>query len=210
MEMIGRSASRRGGGCFNSRFCGKIQLVHTYNDIISLENLCLAWQEFVVGKKSKQDVQIFARDLMDNIVELHQSLVNQTYIYMNRFDQWVKHKLNAKYYTRYADDFVFLSHDKKWLESIIPKIQSFLNDELKLSLHPGKLFLKTIASGMDFLGWVTFPDHRILRATTKRRMLVRIKIHPTKETLQSYLGLLSHGNATKNTNDLLGEYWLWR
>lgn len=48
----------------------KKQLVHTYKDIISLENLCQAWQEFIVGKKNKLDVQQFERNLMDNIVEL--------------------------------------------------------------------------------------------------------------------------------------------
>ena len=74
-----RKISRsRGGGCVRSRGC-KIQLVHTYNDIISVENLCLAWQEFVIGKKKKEDVQMFARNLMDNIVELHTDLVNKTY-----------------------------------------------------------------------------------------------------------------------------------
>ncbi len=131
-------------------------------------------------------------------------------VYMNRFDQWVKHKIKAKYYIRYADDFVFLSHDKSLLEKIIPQIQEFLQTNFKLSLHPNKLFLHTISSGMDFLGWVNFSDHRILRAITKRRMFARIKVHPTKETLQSYLGMLGHGNAKKLTDDLLTEYLLWK
>ena len=82
---------------------------------------------------------------------------------MNKFDQWVKHKLKAKYYIRYADDFVFLFHDKSWLESVTPHIQDFLQTNLKLSLHPDKLFLNTVASGMDFLGWVNFSDRRTLR-----------------------------------------------
>lgn len=37
-----------------------------------------------------------------------QLLVN---IYMNKFDQFVKHNLKAKYYIRYADDFVILNKD---------------------------------------------------------------------------------------------------
>ena len=72
------SVFRWGGGCIRSRG-SKIQLVHMYNDIISLENLCLAWEEFIVGKKKKQDVVNFSRNLMDNIVELHGLLVNNTY-----------------------------------------------------------------------------------------------------------------------------------
>ena len=119
-------------------------------------------------------------------------------IYMNEFDQFVKHKLKAQYYIRYADDFVFLSEDKKWLETILPQVGSFLKERLKLSLHPNKVFIKTLASGVDFLGWVHFPDHRIVRTATKRRMWKRIKEKEGKEeTVQSYLGLLSHGNAER-------------
>ena len=131
-------------------------------------------------------------------------------VYMNKFDQWVKHKLKSHYYVRYADDFVFLSRDKFRLEEAIPKIQEFLQTNLKLSLHPNKLFLKTIASGMDFLGWVHFSNHNILRHVTKNRMMRRIKEHTTPETLHSYLGLLSHGNTEKIIDDVIGEYWLWK
>src|SRR5205814_853268 len=42
-----------------------------------------------------------------------QLLVN---VYMNEFDQFVKHELKIKQYIRYADDFVFLSHDRARLE----------------------------------------------------------------------------------------------
>lgn len=129
---------------------------------------------------------------------------------MNEFDQWVKHKIKVKYYIRYADDFVFILEDKKYLKNLILEIQNFLQEKLNLSLHPGKIFLKTIFSGVDFLGWVNFSGHRILRGATKRRMLGRIKIHSTNETLQSYLGLLGHGNAGKIRGQLLTRYWLWR
>jgi len=90
---------------------------------------------------------------------------------------------------------VFLHENKNWLEEQVPKIQEFLQNELSLTLHPDKLFIKTIASGMDFLGWVLFNDHRVLRTKTKKRMFARIKIHPTEGTLRSYLGLVKHGNC---------------
>ncbi len=121
-------------------------------------------------------------------------------IYMNEFDQFIKHKLKAKYYIRYADDFVVLSQDKSWLEELLPKVAGFLEERLKLKLHPDKIFIKTLASGVDFLGWVHFPDHRVLRTTTKKRMFKRIISNNTPETLNSYLGLLGHGNTHKLTN----------
>ena len=123
-----------------------------------------------------------------------QLLVN---VYMNEFDQFVKHKLKAKHYIRYADDFVILSDNWKELENLIPIIRSYLLEKLKLELHPQKVFIKTLASGIDFLGWVNFPDHRILRTTTKRRMLKKVKESPISATIDSYLGLLKHGNTRK-------------
>ena len=124
-----------------------------------------------------------------------QLLVN---VYMNKFDQFVKHKLKAKYYIRYADDFVIISQYKEWLQSILPEISIFLLNKLKLQLHPNKISIRTLSSGIDFLGWVHFPDHRVLRTTTKRRMFKRIKeMNRKEEIIQSYLGLISHGNAIK-------------
>ena len=123
-----------------------------------------------------------------------QLLVN---IYMNEFDQFIKHSLKLKYYLRYADDFVFLSNNKQELKNILPYIDSFLNQEMKLSLHPNKVFLKTLSSGLDFLGWVHFPCYRVLRTVTKRRMLRNLSHNPSKILLISYLGLLKWGNTYK-------------
>jgi retron-type reverse transcriptase len=118
-------------------------------------------------------------------------------VYMNEFDQFVKHKLKARHYVRYADDFVFLSDNKDKLFLLRPKISAYLDERLNLRLHPGKVFIKTLASGVDFLGWVNFPHHRVLRKTTGRRMFKRVYINPTNETFQSYLGLIRHGNTYK-------------
>jgi retron-type reverse transcriptase len=128
-------------------------------------------------------------------------------IYMNKFDQFIKHKLKVKYYIRYADDFVILSEDKKCLESIIEPISRFLSNELKLELHPDKIFIKTFSSGVDFLGMVNFTSHRILRTKTKRRMFHKISFkhkmrreelvceESFEQSLQSYLGILKHCNG---------------
>lgn len=123
-----------------------------------------------------------------------QLLVN---IYMNEFDQYIKHELKVKYYIRYADDFVFLSSDKKELENILATSSSFLEENLKLSLHPDKVFINSIASGVDFLGWVTFPTHRVIRTSTKKRMLKRLAKSQKPESIASYKGMLSHGNTYK-------------
>lgn len=124
-------------------------------------------------------------------------------IYLNELDQFVKHRLKAEYYIRYADDFALLSGDHRILKGYIQRIRDFLRTELKLAMHPNKVFIKTLASGVDFLGWVHFPDHRVLRMSTKRRMMRRAAGAGEEQTLNSYLGLLGHGNGYKLTQELL-------
>ncbi|MEK7669375.1 MAG: reverse transcriptase/maturase family protein [Patescibacteria group bacterium] len=120
-----------------------------------------------------------------------QLLVN---IYMNPFDQWMKHIMKARYYIRYADDFMILNTDKDFLLELTPKIADFLEENLKLQLHPDKLFIKTFASGLDFLGWVHFPNHRVLRTSIKRRVLKALNESENTNSLISYSGLLKHEN----------------
>ncbi|HXK39669.1 MAG TPA: reverse transcriptase domain-containing protein, partial [Candidatus Paceibacterota bacterium] len=319
----------------------------SYDDIISLDNLLEAWREFIVGKRSRKDVQVFERRLMRNIISLHTTLLARTYthspyqafnisdpkprsihkasvrdrllhhalyrtlypffdrtfipdsyscrkgkgthkamdrfrrfayaasknhtktvwvlkcdirkffaninhrvlvailekniadkkvirllsevigsfdstapgiglplgnltsqllvnVYMNEFDQFVKHTLKAKHYIRYADDFIFLSRDKEWLEQrVLPCVLEFLSERLRLELHPNKVFIKTVASGVDFLGWTHFPDHRVLRTTTKRRMMKRLQTPSSPQTLSSYSGMLQHGNTFKLQRQVL-------
>ncbi len=319
-------------------FVPRIQFNHSYEYIISLENLLAAWQEFVRGKRQRQDVQEFGLKLMDNVLSLHRDLAAKIYyhggyqafnisdpkprnihkamvrdrllhhalyrvlypffdrtfiadsyscrvgkgthralsrfrgfatqvshnhtrtcwvlkcdvrkffasidqavlmnivrsyvpdqdivwlisqivgsfhllrvgvglplgnltsqllvnVYLNEFDQFMKHKLRARYYIRYADDFVVLSRDRLWLEGVLPQLAVFLCSRLRLTLHPDKVSISTVASGVDFLGWVHFPDHRVLRTATKQRMLRRLRENQSQPTLRSYLGLLRHGNA---------------
>ena len=85
-------------------------------------------------------------------------------------------------------------------------MSQYFEKQLKLFLHPDKVFIKTLASGVDFLGWVHFPHHRILRTATKRRMFRRLKQKHTKETLASYLGMLKHGNGYKIVKRIKKEY----
>ena len=94
----------------------------------------------------------------------------------------------------------YFSHDKKCIESLVPRIATFLESRLALSLHPNKVFIKTLASGVDFLGWVHFTNHRVLRTSTKRRMLRRVAATESQEVIASYRGLLSHGNASKRAS----------
>lgn len=112
-------------------------------------------------------------------------------IYLHELDWFMKQTLRVSYYARYCDDFVVVSTDKAYLESLIGPIQAFLWQALKLELHPTKVTIRPWQQGIDFLGYVIRPNATTLRAKTKQRMLVRA----TEQNASSYLGLCSHADA---------------
>ena len=123
-------------------------------------------------------------------------------IYLNEFDQFVKHKLKKKYYIRYCDDFVILSEDKNSFFLMVKKINEFLKNNLNLSIHSDKIVIRKYGQGIDFLGYVVLPYHRVLRTITKRRMFRKIDKN-NNQSIQSYLGVLSHCNGYKIKKELL-------
>jgi len=166
-------------------------LVRILEKNISDKSILWLLGKIIASFKSKPGVGLPLGNLTSQL------LVN---IYMNEFDRFVKHRLRAKYYLRYADDFILFSDNRELLVTQIGLIRGFLAENLKLELHPNKVFIKTLASGMDFLGWVNFLSHRVLRTTTKRRILTRFKQNPSPESKASYRGLLRHGNTMKLQN----------
>ena len=138
---------------------------------------------------------------------------------MNEFDQFIKHELKIKYYARYTDDFVIIANTRTELEQYLSKIELFLSERLSLSLHPHKISILPYGRGVDFLGQVIFPHHKLLRTKTRKRMYRKLQKKMTeyndelisedtlKQSLQSYLGLLTHVDAHKHANELKNQYW---
>lgn len=97
-------------------------------------------------------------------------------IYLNELDQFVKHKLKAKYYIRYVDDFVILHNNKNLLENYKFAIESFLKN-LKLKLHPDKSKIFNLNRGISFLGYRIFYYHKLLRKSNLRKFNKNLKIN---------------------------------
>ena len=113
---------------------------------------------------------------------------------MNPFDHFVKEVLKVKYYLRYTDDFIMVGQDPDALMALLPQMRSFLKDHLKLDLHPNKIELRKLKQGIDFLGYIVLSKYQLLRKKAKRRMFKNIRENDlSKSRLNSYLGLLSHG-----------------
>jgi RNA-directed DNA polymerase len=125
-------------------------------------------------------------------------------IYMDAFDNFIKRQLGVKYYVRYADDFVVLSRDKDYLQKVLNAAEVFLRNKLKLTLHSNKINFQKWHTGVDFLGFIHFPHHSVIRTKTKRRILHKINLAKNQvdaggittwqynQILQSYLGRLGH------------------
>lgn len=109
-------------------------------------------------------------------------------VYLNGLDHFIKETLRLHCYIRYTDDMVVLHHDAAYLEGLITPIAAWLARERQLVLHPGKIKLRKLSQGIDFLGYVTLPHYRVLRTKTKRRMFRRVNTN----NRSSYLGLLAH------------------
>ncbi len=96
-------------------------------------------------------------------------------VYLNELDKFVKHKLRAKYYIRYVDDFVILHSSKSQLKIWKKEINEFLRKELKLELHPDKSRVIPLSRGIDFVGFRNFYYFRLLRKRNIKNMETKIR-----------------------------------
>ncbi len=142
-------------------------------------------------------------------------------VYLNEFDQFMKHVLLVKHYVRYTDDFLVIASDPDYLNGLLPSIRLFLHQRLALQLHPLKTTIRKTSQGVDFLGYVIFPHHQLVRTKTRQRMFRKLErkveqyrsgaIDETKlqQSLQSYRGVLSHANTHRLQEQMENQVWFW-
>ncbi|MGC9610948.1 MAG: reverse transcriptase/maturase family protein [Minisyncoccia bacterium] len=183
----------------------------------------------IIKKRIKDNDAVW---LLESIVRSYEStpgkgipignLTSQLFanVYMNELDQFVKHRLKVKHYVRYTDDFALVSENREELKNLLIPISEFLENELALKLHPNKSILRSICQGADFLGYVIFPKHRIIRTKTKHRMFRKLEKRMEEykagditklnfeQSINSYLGVLSHANAHRLQEELLNRFWV--
>ena len=120
-------------------------------------------------------------------------------VYLNELDQFMKRELHCCHHGRYVDDFYVVSADRAWLHSIIPRVKTFLIEELSLTLHEGKTQIRNVRLGVEFLGAYLKPYRRYVSNTSLKRTRKKwASIEHEKEPVQlrarinSFLGILSH------------------
>lgn len=141
-------------------------------------------------------------------------------VYLDRLDQFVKHELKAPRYLRYVDDFVLIHRDREQLEVWRERIEAFLQAELRLDLKAEQR-LRPLREGVDFLGYVVFPTHTVVRrrvvahATAKLTAFERRKDdsavarEAVRSTWASYRGHFSHASSHRLIERMLRRFpWL--
>jgi RNA-directed DNA polymerase len=136
-------------------------------------------------------------------------------VYLNELDQYVKHRLKARYYGRYVDDMVLFHEDPAVLNSWYTQMDQFLKSTLALHLHPGKKHLNRADTGIDFTGFVIKPGRTYLRQTSLSACKRKIRAWERKgspvdpktlmelsQSLNSYLGMLRQVNGFKARKSL--------
>ena len=105
-------------------------------------------------------------------------------------------------------DFLILNVDTKKHEDYLGVVGEFLEENLKLELHPKKISKRKLAWGIDFCGYIVLPHYILPRTKTKRRILEKVNQGSDYQVLQSYLGYMSHSNSFRLSEKLKNDYWL--
>ena len=114
-------------------------------------------------------------------------------VYLNELDQFIKHKLRAKFYLRYVDDFVILHSSKSQLEIWKNQIDNFLKEKLKLELHPDKSKIISLSKGIDFVGFRNFYHYKLLRKRNIKNMKRKIELFNQRDISQEKFSEIFQG-----------------
>lgn len=140
-------------------------------------------------------------------------------MYLDPLDQFCKRILGIKRYIRYMDDIIILDNDKERLKEYGRRMTQFLEERLHLNFN-NKTALRPVRVGCEFVGFVIYNDHVILRKSTTLRMKRTLRktrqdyhdnlitFKEANATMQSYLAMLSHVDCKKFKEKLLDEFVL--
>lgn len=140
-------------------------------------------------------------------------------MYLDPLDQFCKRVLGIKRYIRYMDDIIILDNDKERLKEYGRRMTQFLEEQLHLNFN-NKTALRPVRVGCEFVGFVIYNDHVILRKSTTLRMKRTLRktrqdyhdnlitFKEANATMQSYLAMLSHVDCKKFKEKLLNEFVL--
>lgn len=140
--------------------------------------------------------------------------------YLDFLDKFIKQKLKIKYYGRYVDDFVLIHKDKEYLKYCQKEIEIFLKNDLKLIIHPNKIYLQYYSKWVLFLWSFIKPYRTYLKNKTKWNIFQKIEIlnneirenkwkcsnilkQNFRQTINSYMWLIKWNSSYKLRKKIL-------
>ena len=135
-------------------------------------------------------------------------------VYLNELDQYAKRVLKCRYYFRYMDDVIILHQSRNYLRGLIKSIDIFLQEKLKIELHPKKIILQRADKGIDALGYILHPDYALSRRRVvgnirsklakfnKLLVTVSTEVEPRGSTSKSEIE-----NVVRKAQEVINSYW---
>jgi len=171
----------------------------------------------ILHKDPRENVHIKSNRKLLAKVPLHKSLLNSpaefglpignlssqffANVYLDKLDQYAKHSLKLKYYTRYVDDIAVIGESGTHLNESYEKITQFASQNLKIKFHPNKKDINDVEVGINFVGYIIKPRCMYIRRHTVDNMYKRTAQHDNfdslRPTINSYLGILRNANSYK-------------
>lgn len=122
-------------------------------------------------------------------------------------DHYLKDRYGVRYYYRYCDDGLVLASTKAELW----KIRDIIHGQMELidlEVKPNERVFPT-TEGIDFLGYVIYPDHVRLRKRVKQkfaRKMNEVKSRRRRrELIASFYGMAKHADCNNLFNKLTGK-----
>jgi retron-type reverse transcriptase len=119
-------------------------------------------------------------------------------VYMNPFDHFIQRSLVCRAYLRYVDDFALFSDSKQqlyeWKTALIQRL-----GQLRLTIHEPEAQVMPTQDGIPWLGFVVYPDHRLL----KRRNAVHFR-----QRLEHNIDLYESGHISFAELDASVQGWI--
>lgn len=188
---------------YNTEYCLKIDVKKFYP---SIDHQTL---KVLLRRKIKDQDLLW---LLDEIIDSADGLPIGNYLsqyfanfYLSGFDHWIKEEKKAKYYFRYADDIVVLSGSKEELHQLLWEIDEYLAQKLKLCVKKNYQIFPVESRGIDFLGYVFYHTHTLLRKRTKKRFAIMLKRRKNQKSINSYYGWAKHCNSRNLLKKLLDK-----
>lgn len=185
----------------NTTYCLKLDIKKFY------PNIDHSVLKQLLRKKIKDNDLLW---LLDEIIDSAEGLPIGNYLsqyfanfYLTYFDHWLKEVKQVQYYFRYADDIVVLHSSKAYLHQLLAEIKIYLQDNLRLIVKENYQVFPVAARGIDFVGYVFYHTHTLLRKGIKQRFARMIAKRKNDASIAAYYGWAKHCNSNNLLKKLL-------